>query len=100
MPEKIIVKVDPDIADLVPGYIDNRHRDIGLLSEALAKNDYDGLRKIGHDLKGSGSGYGFDKITEMGRTLESAAKSGDGTEIKKLIDELTDYLDRLEIVYE
>jgi len=98
MPEKIIIKIDPDIEDLIPGYIESKHRDIGLLNDALLNNDYDTLRRIGHDLKGSGVGYGFDKITDMGRALESAAKSSDGAEIKKIIAELVDYLQRIEIV--
>ena len=98
MPEKIIIKIDPDIEDLIPGYIESKHRDIGLLNDALLKNDYDTLRRIGHDLKGSGVGYGFDKITDMGRALESAAKNSDGAEIKKIIAEFVDYLSRVEIV--
>ena len=44
---------------------------------------YEHFHKIDHDLKGSGTGYGLDAITEMGRALESAAKNGDGAEIKK-----------------
>lgn len=100
MTGKIVVKIDPDIEELIPGYIASKHSDLKLLSDALANNDYDTLRRTGHDLKGSGIGYGFDKISEIGRTIESAAKSGDGEAIRKSIEGLADYLSRIDVVYE
>lgn len=100
MTEKIVVKIDPDIEELIPGYIASKHRDVALMNDALEKNDFDTLRRTGHDLKGSGIGYGFEKITEIGRTIESAAKTGDGALIKDSISELADYLSRIEVVYE
>jgi len=51
-------------------------------------------------LAGSGGGYGFARISELGRALESAAIAGNAAEIGKLISELAQYLDDLELVYE
>lgn len=100
MSEKIIVRIDPDIEDLVPGYLEGRHRDIAAITTAMAQGDFETVRVLGHGMKGSGGGYGFDGITIIGRELELAAKNSDAVTIKKMIDELADYLSRLELVYE
>jgi len=51
-------------------------------------------------MKGCGGGYGFDEITDLGRSLEQAAKNGEREEIKKKTAELSIYLDSLNIIYE
>jgi len=96
---KIIVRVDAELEALVPGYLGNRRRDVGALREALAAEDYETIRVLGHSMKGTGGGYGFAAITEMGRALEAAAKTGDPNEVRRWIGELSAYLERVEIVY-
>ena len=44
------------------------------MSRGLEAGDYEGVRESGHQLKGAGSSYGFDAITDIGRSLEQAAK--------------------------
>jgi HPt (histidine-containing phosphotransfer) domain-containing protein len=96
---KIIVHVDPDIADLIPGFLENRHKDIKTIGEALAQGDFETIRFLGHSMKGAGGSYGFDAITDMGRSLEQAATAQDAGEIKKSLQELFVYLDSIEVVY-
>jgi len=98
--EKIIVHVDPDLEELIPGYLTNRKNDIAAIHDALGSNDLDKIRIIGHSMKGSGRGYGFEEITEIGMLIESAAKVQQTGEILPLVRRLEDYLNRIEIVYE
>ncbi len=98
--DKIIVNIDEDLEDLIPGFLENRVTDIDKLNSAFSENDSETLRSIGHSLKGVGGGYGFMKITEIGAEIESLAKLKDMDKIKCLIEELADYLDRVEIVYQ
>lgn len=51
-------------------------------------------------MKGSGRGYGFETITDIGRALEQAAKDKNSEEIKRRLSELKIFLERVEIVYE
>ena len=51
-------------------------------------------------MKGSGGGYGFDVISEIGKTIEQAAKDKNDDVIKNSVQELDSYLDRVEVVYE
>ena len=52
MTEKLIVKVDRELEDLMPLFMDTRKRDIDALAEGLASNDFAALRTTGHGMKG------------------------------------------------
>ncbi len=97
---KIIVSVDPDLEELIPEFLEMRQEDIQSMLGSLEKGDYKNIELLGHSMKGSGGGYGFDGITDIGRSIEVAAKEANSEEIKKWINELTDYLERVEIIYE
>ena len=97
---KIIVRLDPELADLIPGYLLNRENDIATIADALEKKDLDTIRIIGHSMKGSGGGYGFEAITDIGMLLEKAAKNGNDESIRLQVKRLQDYLLQIEIVYE
>ncbi len=97
--EKIIVQVDPDLEDLIPGFLENRNMDVEKLRSALDDNDFENLRSIGHSIKGVGGGYGFDQMSVLGADIESAAKESNATEIREIINQLNDYLQHVEIEY-
>lgn len=97
--DKVVVYVDGEIEDLVPGYLENRRRDVKALREALAREDYEAIRVLGHSMKGTGGGYGFAAITEIGRALEQAAGARDADAVQEWTDELLGFLERVEVVY-
>jgi len=98
--KKIIIQVDSDLEDLIPGFLENRHRDITSILDALRRNDYNSIAKAGHTMKGVGGGYGFDAITDIGGAIERTAKQKDPVKIKHCLNELSNYLQRIEIVFE
>ena len=95
-----VVRVLASLADLVPGFLDGRRRDIDAIAAALERSDYDDVRILGHNMKGSGAGYGFNRITEIGTSLEQAAGRRVPSEIRAQSAELVRYLDGLHVVYE
>lgn len=97
---KIVVRVDPDLVDLIPGFLANKRKDADKIADAAARADYEALRGIGHKLKGEGGGYGLDTISEIGVALETAAAARDPGAARKCHGELVDYLDSVEIVSE
>lgn len=97
---RLVVRVDADLEDLVPRFLENRRKDVTTLPAALDRGDYDAVRAIGHDMKGSGAAYGFDPITALGAGLEQAAKEERRDEIVSLTDELAAYLEQVDVVYE
>jgi HPt (histidine-containing phosphotransfer) domain-containing protein len=98
--EKIIITVDSDLEDLIPGFLENRTTDCEKLRAAHADGDLTSIQSIGHNLKGLGGGYGFEKMSELGASIESAAKSGDTGVIPGLINELADYLQHIDVKFE
>lgn len=90
-PSAEVVVVDADLADLVPGYLENRYRDLVLLEAAVASGDWAGVRCIAHALKGSGGMYGFHPLGALGRALEASC-AGDRAVAPALVEEMAWYL--------
>ncbi len=97
--EKIIVQVDPDLEDLIPGFLENRKLDVEKLRAELESSDFINLQSIGHSIKGVGGGYGFDLMSELGAAIESAAKEQNADQVREKIDQLNHYLQRVVVEY-
>lgn len=95
--EEIFVKIDVELKELAVSYLENRRKEIPQLKEALEKQDFEQIRTLAHRMKGSGGGYGFDEITEIGRAMEEAAKQRDGEKILQGIQRLEHYLTHVRI---
>ncbi|MDB5802708.1 MAG: Phosphotransferase [Betaproteobacteria bacterium] len=77
---------DPALGALLPAYFERRAADARLLAAALAEHDYAQIAAIGHRLKGLGSTYGHDAISEAGRDFEAAAAVRDGPRVQSLLE--------------
>ena len=95
----ITVSIDPGLEEIVPGFLENRQRDVQALETALQQNNLAQIRMIGHRMKGDGGGYGFDAISMMGDALEQAAAREDRDAIRRHTAELIDFLARVTVVY-
>ncbi|MEM7541554.1 MAG: Hpt domain-containing protein [Pseudomonadota bacterium] len=98
--EKIVVQIDPDIIELIPGFLDNRKNDVTRIRDLLAAKDFAQIKLLGHSMKGAGGGYGFDEITSIGAVIESAADAEDSGGISDGADRLEKYLSQIEVVAE
>jgi HPt (histidine-containing phosphotransfer) domain-containing protein len=94
---EIVVTVDPEIADMVPRFLENRAKDLETLRAAIAAGDRDAVRKTGHTLKGVGGGYGFPAISGMGERIEEAALDGRDADAREAIDDLAEFLVRVRV---
>jgi Hpt domain len=97
--DKIVVHIDPDLEDLIPGFLANRRRDVDSLRELVKAQDYPAIRIIGHSMKGAGGGYGFDPITDFGAEIETAALRSNDEVILAATTALADYLACVEPVF-
>jgi len=70
--EKIVIHGDIDLEDLIPGFLANQVRDAEKIKFFLDSEDYEIIHRMGHSMKGSGGGYGFDEITNIGARIEQA----------------------------
>ena len=97
--DKIIVQIDEDLEDLIPMFLENRTNDIAKIKNAIKQQDYNIIRTIGHSMKGTGGGYGFDEISSIGAVIESSALKKDADSIEKMLDKLVLYLKSVEVVF-
>jgi CheY-like chemotaxis protein len=95
--ERVNVRVDPLLADLVPSFLESRRNDAGAITASVERGDYENVRILGHNMKGSGGGYGFDRISEIGASLEDAAKREGADEIRAHCTQLVHYLDHVKV---
>ncbi|BCA56372.1 histidine phosphotransfer domain-containing protein [Nitrospira sp. KM1] len=96
---RVIVTIDADLEEIVPGFLDNRRKDIDTLYDALQTNDMKTIRLLGHRMKGDGGGYGFEAISEIGDVLEQAAIRGDQQVIRNQVGKLQDFLMKVDVIY-
>jgi PAS domain S-box-containing protein len=81
------------IAARIPAYLQScRDSVIGIL-DSLERIDFETATILGHNMKGSGSAYGFQRITEIGSALEAAAKRADAEGSRRWVLELSNFLD-------
>ena len=80
--------IDPDIADLVPGYLEDRRADVVRLRAALASGERELVRRVGHQIRGSGTSYGYPDLTALGEQLELQAAAGSTANLSALVDQM------------
>lgn len=97
--DRIIVHVDEAFRDFVPRFLELTSEDMKSMDNALNDGDYETVQRLGHSMKGSGGSFGFDAMTDIGKSIEAAAKAGDGEDIRKRLSELADYIERVEVVF-
>jgi len=98
--EKIVVYADPDLADEIPWYMGQVRDYIAAIGAALDKEDFETIQDSGHRMKGSGVTFGFEAVSEIGKSIEMAAREKDVNTIQTQIQKLAGYIDRVEVVYE
>ena len=88
-------QVPLDLYHLIPGFLDRREREITDLRELTEAGNYVAIKDIAHKLKGTGTGYGFTTITDIGAALETAALAGDERQTKMLVEQLSAIVNEL-----
>ena len=86
---------DADFAELLEMFVESVQEKRIEFQSALAEEDYDQLRVLSHQLKGSGAGYGFSTVSEKSAAVEDAYKKNDTEAGKELLEDLIDYLGRV-----
>ncbi len=92
--------IDAGLHKLIPSYFHNTREDIKKLKQALEKEDWPTLKRIGHAIKGSSLAYGFKQMGQIGRQIEEAVRHKEARlRIGQLILRLIDYTDHVQIKF-
>ena len=87
--------LDPAVRALLPGYLTNRRKDLEVFKKLLAAEQVDEIRRLGHNIKGSGGSYGLDDFTEIGNNIEQAALANDIQTLTRLLEDFEQCTKRL-----
>lgn len=69
---------DPDMAPLIVDFIRDLAETSQRLKTHLETGDLAEIRRIGHQMKGAGAGYGYPLLTDVGGALERAVDADGG----------------------
>jgi CheY-like chemotaxis protein len=96
--DTILVRAEPKFADRIPAYRQNCRQNVIAMLDALDRVDFETVKFLGHQMRGSGGAFGFQGITDIGAAIQQAAESADTDASRKWVGELSSYLDRVEII--
>lgn len=88
---------DPDYSELLIFFVKALPERTQRLRELQENGEFEPLRELAHQLKGSGGGYGFPGMTKAARELESACKEKNHDLISQRLDQLTEYISRIAV---
>lgn len=97
--EAIIEVIDPDLEVLMERFFANSLEEVEDMRNALRSSDYDTLIRLGHTAKGTGHGYGFKGMGEIGLALEEAAKVHNNAECQNRIEQMAHYLAHVKVEF-
>ena len=89
-------EVPSQLLPLIEGFVQRKKEDLLLLKKHLESRDFEQITSIAHKIKGSGTGYGFPIISDIGQKMESSSQLNDKSKTELLIIDLAVVTDEIE----
>jgi HPt (histidine-containing phosphotransfer) domain-containing protein len=96
----LVVEIPEGLEELVPAYLSARQQDLADFRLHAEAGKFDQIRFLAHNMKGTGTSYGFPRITEIGAAMESSAEAADQAAVSVQIADLANYLARVSPIAE
>lgn len=93
------IEIDEDLEDIVPGFLENRKKDLVELQKFLNNKDLSEIEKIGHKVSGSSGGYGFHDLGLIAKEMEKLAMENTIDGIGELIEKFESYITNVKVKY-
>ena len=97
-PAGIVAHVPPGLEEFAPSYLAKRRGELAVMERLVSAGDWNQLRVLGHNMKGTGAGYGFPRLSEIGAALEQGAKQSNAEAVSAQLQELDEFLRRVRLV--
>jgi hypothetical protein len=91
------VAVPEFLRELAPDFLCRQRLGLFDIAGALGRGEFEPVQRFAHNLKGCGSGYGFPRLTDLGREMERAAKDRDLPTLHLRMRDLSQYLAAVDI---
>ena len=93
----IPVQIPEGLEEIAGRYLESRRQEAPVLAELLGSREFDRIRVLAHNMKGTGAPYGLTVLTQLGAAMEIAAKDCDEASLSAQIAKLAEYLARVEM---
>ncbi len=80
--------LDPVFSSNLPRFLANRRADCVVMRASLGV-DFDRIAVLAHNMKGTGTSFGFPELSRLGGELEALARTRDDEGTRRVLDELT-----------
>ena len=85
------LSADPDLREIVELFVEEMPDRMSSLLDRLDAADWEGLRRVAHQLKGAAGSYGFEPITRSAARVEDAIRESQPEQaIRRMVKELLD----------
>ncbi len=94
-----IVVADPYFADRIPVFLAATRESLATFRSAADAGEYDRIRALARSLRTSANDHGFEPLAQLANLLEQAARRFDRESSGRVVDEVADYLDHVQVTY-
>jgi HPt (histidine-containing phosphotransfer) domain-containing protein len=99
MTARNVVRLDPDLADLITPYLATRRQHLEEMRAALTRGDWDTVSGLAHKTHGTAGSYGFHDLSRIGAEIEQACTVRDQLGARRGLAEFENYLATLVVSY-
>jgi len=92
--------LDQKLAKLIPRFMVNKKQDVKRMLETLERGAILDIKKQAHTVKGTSWMYGFTHLGNLCQALEKSAEAADLQQTRQLLQEISSYLDTVQIRYQ
>ena len=93
LPNGPAIQIPQGLEELAHTYLAKCRREVSNVRALLERSEFDAVRRLAHNLKGSGSSYGFPDITRLGANMERASSDENLTELSGHFAEMSAYIE-------
>jgi len=95
-PEFMPISIPAGLEEAAKHYIRSRRRELQQLVDLIDKGDFGQIRRLAHNMKGTGTSYGFPDLTRLGKVMETSAKEENASDLSAALMELSRYVEEAE----
>ena len=95
----MIIKVERYLEPVMQKFIDYVHEQLGALDQAIKDGNLKEIKRVGHTLKGTCGGYGFEHLSALSKSLEELDGKDTSKRAADIVAQMRQSLQESEIEY-
>jgi PAS domain S-box-containing protein len=96
----VTVDIPPGLEEAAVRYIQKRKCELPQFTSLVEAGEFEQVRRLAHNIKGTGASYGFPDLTRVGREIESAAREQNPAAVSAGLLQLADFVHAAESILE